>query len=78
MKAYNLRHKLKTFQLLYLIMTSFNTKYANFVYKIVLFSNINAVATALFTSSSFILNVKCVESARQKDFTDVMSFLLHV
>ena len=26
----------------------------------------------------FFLNVKCVESARQEDITDVMSFQLHV
>ena len=48
------------------------TKYANFVCRIGIFSNINANSTAVFTSSFFIWNVKCVELARQIDITDVM------
>ena len=42
------------------------------------FFYINANSTACFSSRFFILNVKCMESVRQKDIIDVMSFQLHV
>ena len=78
MKAYNFRHKLKTFVLLLMYYDShYYTKYANFIYEIVLFSNINENSTDLF-NSSFFLNVKCVESASKREITDVMSFQLRV
>ena len=46
--------------------------------KLYLFSNINANSNAVFTSSFFFLNIKCLESASPKDNTDVISFQLHV
>ena len=73
MKAYICRHKLKTFVLLLMYYDNhYFTKYANFVCRIGIFSSINANSTAVFTSSFFIWNVKCVELARQIDITDVM------
>ena len=79
MKAYNFRHILKTFRLLLMYYEVIITQNMLILSVKLYFFLIKMQILLLFLLLVFFfLNVKCVESARQKDLTDVMSFQLHV
>ena len=74
MKAYNYRHKFKTFQLLLLyydVIITLNVLILS-VKLYFIFSTIKNKFFCRFVLSFLMQNIKFVESAKQKDITDVM------
>ena len=73
MKAYICRHKLKAFQLLLINKDVIITKnMLKLSIKLCFFLIQMQILLLFLLLVFFFLNVKCVDSARQKDVTDVM------